>query len=154
LAPAIRLGWAVMPRRLADRAAELKAALDGGWPAPHVSALARMSETEACERHVRRTRIEYGRRREALLAALAAAMPRAQNAGQRGGPRLAARHPASVDRAELEQAALAARIRMFMLESFMHDPPAIGWSLLIGYGRLPAAGGPDAGAGPGGGRRT
>ena len=37
LAPAIRLGWAVMPRRLADRAAELKAALDRGSPVPNRS---------------------------------------------------------------------------------------------------------------------
>ncbi len=139
LAPAIRLGWAVMPRRLADRAAELKAALDGGSPAPEQIALAHMIETAAFERHVRRTRVEYGRRRQALLGALAAAMPRARIAGERAGLHLAARLPASVDRAGLEQAALAARIRMFMLESFMHDPPAFGSSLLIGYGRLPAA---------------
>jgi GntR family transcriptional regulator/MocR family aminotransferase len=128
-----------MPRGLADRAAELKAALDGGSPVPEQIALASMIETAAFERHVRRARVEYGRRREALLDALGTTMPRARITGQEAGLHLAARLPAPVDRAGLEHAALGARIRMFMLESFMHDPPAEGSSLLIGYGRLPAA---------------
>ena len=98
-----------------------------------------MIETAAFERHVRRARVEYGRRREALLAALAHCDAARRITGQEAGLHLAARLPAPVDRAGLEQAALRARIRMFMLESFMHDPPAEGSSLLIGYGRLPVA---------------
>ena len=139
LAPAIRLGWAVMPRRLADRAAELKAALDGGSPVPEQIALAGMIETAAFERHVRRARVEYSRRREALLAALGTAMPRARITGQEAGLHLAVRLPGAGRPGWARAGGAARRIRMFMLESFMHDPPAEGSSLLIGYGRLPAA---------------
>ena len=114
-----------MPRRLADRAAELKAALDGGSPAPEQIALAHMIETAAFERHVRRTRVEYGRRREALLGA--------PGGGHAAGADRRPARGAAPGRAPAGAASTArgssrrrwhARIRMFMLESFMHDPPA------------------------------
>ncbi|NIH87533.1 PLP-dependent aminotransferase family protein [Amycolatopsis granulosa] len=70
LAPSLRIGWLVLPRRLVapvcDRMAEL------GWRPPVLDhlVLADLLTSGAYDRHVRQRRIAYRRRRDRLLAAL------------------------------------------------------------------------------------
>lgn len=139
LTPAIRLGWAVFPARLAKTAGELKEALDGGSPAVEQIALAHMIGHSVYERHVRRVRVEYRRRRHAMLDALAHRLPGARVSGADAGLHFAMRLSASVDRAAVERRANARRIRLRAMESFMAQRPTLASTLLIGYGRLPAA---------------
>jgi len=70
LAPALRLGWMVPPRHLRDAVIAAKATADLGCPVVDQVALARMIDSGAYVRHVRRVRTVYRARRDALLAAL------------------------------------------------------------------------------------
>lgn len=75
LAPALRLGWMVPPRHLRDAVIAAKATADLGSPVVDQVALARMIDSGAYLRHVRRVRGVYRARRDALLAALARRAP-------------------------------------------------------------------------------
>lgn len=75
LAPALRLGWMVPPRRVRDAVVAAKAAADLGNPIVDQVALARMITSGAYGRQVRRVRTVYRERRDALLSALAEHLP-------------------------------------------------------------------------------
>jgi GntR family transcriptional regulator/MocR family aminotransferase len=70
LAPGLRLGWAVLPGDLAPAVAEEKRMTDLGTPILEQLALAAFLERGGLDRHLRRTRPIYRRRRDVLLAAL------------------------------------------------------------------------------------
>ncbi|MFN8073788.1 MAG: PLP-dependent aminotransferase family protein [Kineosporiaceae bacterium] len=71
LAPGLRLGWCVVPDRLVDAVAAVKRDLDLGCPVLDQLTLARFVDTGGYDRHLRRVRAVYRRRRESVLAALA-----------------------------------------------------------------------------------
>ncbi len=71
LAPGLRLGWAALPARLGPAVAEEKRLSDLGAPVLEQLTLAAFLERGELDRHLRRTRPVYRRRRDALLAALA-----------------------------------------------------------------------------------
>ena len=75
LAPGLRLGWFVMPGHLAEPMAEAKIAADRGSPALEQLALADLIARGEFDRHLRRMRPVYRRRRDALLAALSRRLP-------------------------------------------------------------------------------
>jgi GntR family transcriptional regulator/MocR family aminotransferase len=69
LTPAMRVGWVAASPGLAARLAAAASAL-GDWPSgPAQSALLSMITTGALERHIRRMRHDYARRRAAMTAA-------------------------------------------------------------------------------------
>jgi GntR family transcriptional regulator/MocR family aminotransferase len=140
LAPGIRLAWLVLPRELAAAAAETRLALDGGPAVLDQLALARMLETATFDRHLRRVRERYRRRRDAVMAALAQALPGATLTGAGAGLHVVATLPEPVDRAELATRATADRVRVGLAEDMLATPPAHGSGILVGYGRVPRAG--------------
>jgi GntR family transcriptional regulator/MocR family aminotransferase len=85
LAPTLRLGWLVVPARLVEPLA-LQAALNGIAP-PRLSqfALAALIERGYLDRHLRKARAAYKRRREALCASLAEELPGAVVTGVPAG---------------------------------------------------------------------
>ena len=96
LAPGLRLGWLVVPPRLVAAVAEAKALADRGSPVLDQLALADFLARGELDRHLRRTRPLYRRRRDALLRALRDSAPRARAGGHRRRPapgRLPARRP-------------------------------------------------------------
>jgi GntR family transcriptional regulator/MocR family aminotransferase len=70
LSPALRLGWAVIPPRLRAVVTAARERSDLGTPALDQLALARFIAHGEYDRHLRRSRAEYRRRRDALVAAL------------------------------------------------------------------------------------
>ncbi len=85
LAPAVRLAWIVVPPSLVEPVAALQARR-GGMPATlQQLALAELVERGELDRHLRRQRRAYRRRRDALLAALARALPDATVDGAAAG---------------------------------------------------------------------
>src|SRR5260370_14015722 len=76
LAPGLRLGWFVMPGHLAEPMAAAKIAADRGSPALGQLALADLVTRREFDRHLRRMRPVYRRRRDALLTALSRPPPR------------------------------------------------------------------------------
>lgn len=68
--PGLRLGFGVLPERLMERVLELKWFSDRCTPVLEQLALADWLESGVFERHVRKMRSIYARRRQTLLAAL------------------------------------------------------------------------------------
>ena len=70
LAPALRLGWLVLPPPLLEPVIEQKRRADRGTPLLDQLALAKLITTGALDRHVRRMRLRYRRRRDAVITLL------------------------------------------------------------------------------------
>ena len=85
LAPALRIGWMVPPRSLWPALARAKAADDLGCPTLEQLALADLLGSGAYDRHLRRGRARYRRRRDALAAALDRHVPGLQVGGTAAG---------------------------------------------------------------------
>jgi GntR family transcriptional regulator / MocR family aminotransferase len=83
LAPALRLGWLALPAALADAVAAEKALEDHGSATLEQLALADFLARGELDRHLRRMRPRYRRRRDALADALARELP---GCGLRGTP--------------------------------------------------------------------
>ncbi|HEY7891129.1 MAG TPA: PLP-dependent aminotransferase family protein [Solirubrobacteraceae bacterium] len=78
LAPGMRLGWMLVPSWLAWPLVSLKAVEDGGSEAVSQLALADFIARGELDRHMRRMRLRYERRRHTLLDALARWLPQAR----------------------------------------------------------------------------
>jgi GntR family transcriptional regulator / MocR family aminotransferase len=85
LAPALRLGWMVLPGALAGAVADERGWTDGGSPVLDQLALAAFIERGELDRHLRRMRLRYRRRRDRLVAALGRYLPEAQVGGAAAG---------------------------------------------------------------------
>ncbi|TLS39624.1 PLP-dependent aminotransferase family protein [Streptomyces montanus] len=72
LGPALRLGWMVLPPRLADAVADAKLHSDHQTESIGQLALAELITSHAYDRHVRACRLRYRRRRDQLLDRLGA----------------------------------------------------------------------------------
>jgi GntR family transcriptional regulator/MocR family aminotransferase len=139
LAPALRLGWLVAPRELAQAIARERWAIDSGGAAIPARAYARLLATGEVDRHLRRTRRDYRERRDALVAALEARLPQCEIGGVAAGLHLLLRLPPGTDEDAVVTELAARRIRSRGLAGYrltpVHDDPA----LVVGYGRLPLA---------------
>jgi GntR family transcriptional regulator/MocR family aminotransferase len=131
LAPALRLGWAVLPPGLADGVAEAKVLADAGSPQIEQLALARFVERGDLDRHLRRMRGSYRRRRDALVGGLAERLPMFELEGIPAGLHVAARVPAEIPIGPLLGRAWEAGVRVV---GFEHGGVA---RLLLGYANLP-----------------
>nr|WP_308208602.1 PLP-dependent aminotransferase family protein [Actinoplanes aksuensis] len=85
LAPGMRLGWLIAPRRLQPALLTAKHDSDLGNPALPQLVLARLLTTGDYERHLRHVRNRQRRRRDALLAALREHLPSARVTGIAAG---------------------------------------------------------------------
>jgi GntR family transcriptional regulator/MocR family aminotransferase len=135
LAPALRLGWVVAPADLAEEAARAKTLLDDFSPAVDQLALAELLERGDYDRHLRRARSVYRRRRDALLEALDRQLPELSVEGVAAGVHLVLRLPAGVSDVAVAESAARARIRVPPLSAFRLRTSREG-GLVVGYGRL------------------
>jgi GntR family transcriptional regulator / MocR family aminotransferase len=135
LAPALRLGWVVVPADLAEEAVRTKSLLDDFSPALDQLALAELLERGDYDRHLRRARSVYRRRRDALLEALDRQLPELTVEGVAAGVHMLLRLPSGVGDVAVAESAARARIRVPPLSAFRLEPSDDG-GLVIGYGRL------------------
>ncbi len=75
LAPALRLGWMVLPGALAGAITDERGWADGGSPTLDQLALASFIDRGELDRHLRRMRLRYRRRRDRLVAAIGDHLP-------------------------------------------------------------------------------
>lgn len=105
LTPGMRLGWALLPSWLAWPLVQAKTVEDGGSEAIGQLALQDFIERGELDRHIRRMRLRYRRRREALLEALGRWLPDARVSAGAAGLYELVELPAEVDEAALVSAA-------------------------------------------------
>ena len=132
LAPGLRLGWFVMPGHLAEPMAEAKIAADRGSPALEQLALADLIARGEFDRHLRRMRPVYRRRRDALLAALSRRLPWLEPAGVSAGLHLVTWLPPGLDEATVVDAAAGAGVGIEGVTPYRISHPGPG-GLIFGY---------------------
>jgi GntR family transcriptional regulator/MocR family aminotransferase len=134
LAPGLRLGWLLSPPALTERIVAVKQAVDMGSAALDQLAFADVLERGELDRHLRRMRPIYRRRRDALIAALARWIPDLRPLGASAGLHLHAWLPADLDEDALIAAAGRAGIGVTGLTSRRVAPGPAG--LVLGYGAI------------------
>ena len=132
LAPGLRLGWFVMPGHLAEPMAAAKIAADRGSPALEQLALADLIMRGEFDRHLRRMRPVYRRRRDALLAALARRLPWLEPTGVSAGLHLVTWLPPHLDEAAVVDAAADAGVGIEGITPYRISYPGPG-GLIFGY---------------------
>jgi GntR family transcriptional regulator/MocR family aminotransferase len=132
LAPGLRLGWFVMPGHLAEPMAAAKIAADRGSPALEQLALADLISRGEFDRHLRRMRPVYRRRRDALLTALGRRLPWLQPAGVSAGLHLVTWLPPHLDEATVVDAAARAGVGIEGVGPYRISNPGPG-GLIFGY---------------------
>jgi GntR family transcriptional regulator/MocR family aminotransferase len=135
LAPALRIGWAVPPRRHRDALVDAKRFTDLGNAALPQLVLARLMESGGLERHLRLLRGRHRRRRDAMIQALARHLPGAVVHGAAAGLHLTVTYAADVPDTELAAAALARGVKCQPLSWHRQLPGRPG--LVLGYAATP-----------------
>jgi GntR family transcriptional regulator/MocR family aminotransferase len=136
LAPALRLGWMVLPAALLDGVAQRKLLADHGSPTLDQLALARLLEGGGYDRHLRTARRRYRARRDALSAALARHVPGSRVTGVAAGLHAIVRLPRAVDGLALMQAAAARSVGVYPLGFAYTEARAVDDGLVLGYASL------------------
>jgi len=131
LAPGLRLGWAALPARLGPAVADEKRLSDLGSPVLEQLTLAAFLQRGELDRHLRRTRLAYRRRRDALLTALAGV----EVEGVAAGLHVLARLPAGRTEQAVVAAAATRGVAVDALGPHVAGPPRAP-ALLLGYTRL------------------
>jgi GntR family transcriptional regulator/MocR family aminotransferase len=134
LAPAMRLGWLVVPPRLIDRINGELRRWSEGPPRIEQEALAELIETGAYDRHLQRMRRLYRQRRDLLVECLGRDLPNLKIEGAAAGLHLTLCLPACVDEKQLLG---ELRNRGVATEGLAHyaQTPLSPSRLFLGYGR-------------------
>lgn len=143
LSPQIRLGYLVLPHRIVHAFRQAKRLTDRHAPLLEQRTLASMLENGTYERHVRRVRREYERRRAALLEAVAGFLPPgAQVSGTAAGLHVALWLPQlqPQDEMALVAAARSKGVGVYPVTPLFADPEGHPYprpaGLLLGYASL------------------
>jgi GntR family transcriptional regulator/MocR family aminotransferase len=135
LAPALRVGWLLPPRRYAAELVAAKRDADLGNAALPQLVLAELMESGELERQLRLLRRRHHRRRDAMIAAIGAHLPGARPHGAAAGLHLMVTFPDGVDDVALAAAALAAGVKAHPLSWHRMRPGPPG--LVLGYAATP-----------------
>lgn len=135
LAPGLRLGWMVVPSRLADELAAAKKAIDLGSPALEQLAFADFLSRGELDRHLRRMRPIYRRRRDALLEALGRHLPELEPVGASAGLHVLVWLPPDTDVAAFRQATAAAGVGLDEF-AWRGEGPDRQLGVIFGYGQI------------------
>jgi len=138
LTPGMRLGWMLPPSWLSWALISAKAIEDAGSEIAGQLALADFIARGELERHLRRMRLCYAQRRDALLAALSSDLPRWRPRGSGGGLHTLVELPGGVDEPSLLAAAArrGVGIEGLSLHSYTGDCPP---GLVLGHAHLAEA---------------
>jgi GntR family transcriptional regulator/MocR family aminotransferase len=136
LAPTVRLGWVLAPPHLARAVAEEKRLSDRGTSGLDQLALAALLESGRYDRHLRRMRATYARRRGVLIDALARHAPQIRLTGLAAGFHAVAHLPGSAGEQAVVSAALSRSVGLYGMGDFRSRATRAGAppQLVLGFG--------------------
>ena len=136
LAPALRIGWLVLPAHLVGAVAEQRLLSDHGGPTIEQLALARLIEGGAYDRQIRQARRRYRARRDALVRAVSEHLPGARVTGVAAGLHAIVRLPDPVDGLALAATAWRHSVGVYPLGHAYIDVRPVHDGLILGYANL------------------
>jgi GntR family transcriptional regulator/MocR family aminotransferase len=138
LAPALRLGWLVLPPSLVDAVCDEKVLADRATASIEQHALADFLTRGELDRHLRRMRIVYRARRDAIVEALAKELPEARVRGIAAGLHVNVELPASDDERAIRDESYRRGIQFSTAlgEYAPYADDALP-TLMLGYARMP-----------------
>jgi len=138
LAPAVRLGWLVVPRRMLADVISAKEHTDRHGSGLDELTLAEFINCGGYDRHVRRSRLRYQRRRGRLITALARAGLEPWVTGLAAGMHAVLHLPAGAGEDEVVAAAAARGLVLDGMRGYCAPGTTHSPALVIGYGTPPA----------------
>ncbi|HEY2719783.1 MAG TPA: PLP-dependent aminotransferase family protein [Solirubrobacteraceae bacterium] len=136
LAPGMRLGWLIVPPSLIEAVAEAKALDDLGCSVIEQLVHARLLETSAYDRHLRKARRRNRARRDALIDAVARELSGADISGVSAGLHALVHLPRAVEMHALLAGAAAQSLGIYPLNFHQIEPQADVRALVMGYANL------------------
>jgi GntR family transcriptional regulator/MocR family aminotransferase len=138
LAPALRLGFAVVPATLVGAFVRVRTLMDRGIDTLNQAVLAEFMRQGLLAPHIRRMRTEYAHRRAALLTAMARHTPSVSPIAAPGGLHMVARLPEGVDEAATVQACRSRGLAVVPLGAYYAGAPRMS-GLVMGFAGTPEA---------------
>lgn len=133
LAPALRLGWLLLPGELVAGAVVGRAAADSGGPRIEERALAELIASGGFDRHLRAARQRYRAKRALLLEELARELPAARVRGVAAGLHALLELPGGCEEAAVVRRSAADGVHVQGLADFTRGHGR-GPALVLGYG--------------------
>jgi len=134
LAPSVRLGWVIAPPALSGAVAEAKLFSDRGTSGLDQLALAALLRSGRYDRHLRKMRGVYARRREVLIGALKRHAPGVRLTGLAAGFHAVAHLPAAADEDAVVAEALRRSVGLYGMAPFRATRAAAPPQLVVGFG--------------------
>jgi GntR family transcriptional regulator / MocR family aminotransferase len=138
LSPAVRLAWLVLPDRLLGDVVTAKSLTDRHGSSLDELTLAELIASGGYDRHVRRSRLRYRRRRDRLIGALAQVRPGPRVTGLAAGLHAVVHLPPGRGEADVVAAADARGLALDGMRGFRAAGAAHPEALVLGYGTPPA----------------
>jgi GntR family transcriptional regulator / MocR family aminotransferase len=138
LAPALRIGFAIVPAPLVAAFVRLRTLSDRGTDAFTQATLAEFMRLGLLSPHIRKMRTEYSRRRDALLDAMARVVARASPMAAPGGLHMVARLPDEIDEAAAVRACRTRDLAVSPLRAYYTGASRMR-GLVIGFAATPVA---------------
>jgi GntR family transcriptional regulator/MocR family aminotransferase len=136
LAPALRIGFAIVPAPLVPAFVRLRTLTDRGTDAFTQAILAEYMREGLLAPHIRRMRTEYARRRDALLEAMRRFVTRATPLAAPGGLHMVLRLADGTDEAAVLRACAARDLSVAPLRAYYAGTPRMN-GLVIGFAATP-----------------
>ena len=137
LAPALRLGWLVVPPSLLEAVTHEKLLADRGTARIEQHAFADFLDRGELDRHLRRMRARYRRRRDALVEALADALPEASVRGAAAGLHVTVELADGDDERAVREQARSRRVEIETIGDFRPASAGSRPALVLGYAQMP-----------------
>jgi GntR family transcriptional regulator/MocR family aminotransferase len=131
LAPALRIGWLLVPRQYQEAVVDAKRYADLGNPSLSQLVLAELMDSGELEKHLRMLRRRHRRRRDAMIEAIGTHLPQARIHGAAAGLHLMITFDAAFADTDLAAAALARGVKAQPLSWHYQRPNKPG--LVLGY---------------------
>jgi GntR family transcriptional regulator/MocR family aminotransferase len=138
LAPGVRLGWLVPPAHLLDDTASAKALADRQTSTIDQLTLAELIRSGGYDRHVRRCRLMYRRRRDKLVALVREQAPLVRVSGVAAGLHAVLELPGGWDEDDVVERAAGRGLALEGLRGYGSRAAGHPDALVIGYGTPPA----------------